>query len=163
MATRDYSTTEIVVHWDSERCIHSGICLRSLPEVFDVERRPWVSIAAADAAAIAETVERCPSGALRYERLDGEAGEVPPERTTITPWPNGPLTIRGNVRITTAAGDLITEQSRVSLCRCGASNNQPFCDNSHRSVAFSDSEQNLSEQRRTAESPQDVHRGRGID
>ncbi len=40
MAKRTYRTDQIVVHWDSERCVHSGICLGTLPAVFDVERRP---------------------------------------------------------------------------------------------------------------------------
>ena len=163
MAKREYTTDEIVVYWDSDRCIHSGICLSLLPSVFDLDSRPWVDVEGADAETIGATIERCPSGALRYGRLDGEAGEAPPDRTTIVPWPNGPLTIRGDIHVRTAAGETLAEGVRVSLCRCGASGNQPFCDNSHRRVEFSDSEQRLSEQRRQAESPQDVHQGRGID
>jgi CDGSH-type Zn-finger protein len=81
----------------------------------------------------------------------------------VIPWPNGPLTVRGNVRIRTASGAIIAEEGRFALCRCGASDNQPFCDNSHRRVAFSDSEQHIGEDRQAAESPQDVHHGPGID
>jgi uncharacterized Fe-S cluster protein YjdI len=65
---RTYETDAIRVHWDSARCIHTGVCLRTLPQVFDTSRRPWVDIEAADADAIADAVERCPTGALRYER-----------------------------------------------------------------------------------------------
>ncbi|MDH3731552.1 MAG: (4Fe-4S)-binding protein [Acidimicrobiia bacterium] len=163
MAKREYSTSEITVYWDSELCIHSGICLSYLPEVFDLDQRPWVAVTAATADAVAETIARCPSGALRYERLDGSPGEQPPERTTIIPWPNGPLTLRGNVRIMSADGDVIAEETRFALCRCGASQNQPFCDNSHRSVDFKDGERVIGQRRESAESPQDVHPGRGID
>ena len=163
MTKRDYSTDEIVVHWDSALCIHSGICLQALPDVFNVEARPWVDVTAGTADAIGAAIEKCPSGALRYDRVDGLAGEVPPDSTTIIPWPNGPLTVRGDVKVRTAAGDVIAEGARLTLCRCGASGNQPFCDNSHRRVQFSDSERRLSEDRQQAESPQDVHPERGVD
>jgi uncharacterized Fe-S cluster protein YjdI/CDGSH-type Zn-finger protein len=163
MARRDYSTDEIVVHWNSERCIHSGVCLGSLPEVFDLDTRPWVTVDGASADAIADTIHRCPSGALSYERLGDAPGEQFSDRTSIIPWPNGPLTIRGSVRLWTVDGRVIAEEGRMALCRCGASDNQPFCDNSHRRVQFSDSERLIAADRRDAESPEGVHRGPGID
>lgn len=163
MAKREYSTDEITVFWDSDRCIHSGNCLRYLPEVFDLDQRPWVAVTAASADAIGDTIERCPSGALRYQRIDGTPGEQPSGHTTVIPWPNGPLTLRGDIRIRNAAGEVIATETRVSLCRCGASNNQPFCDNSHRSISFTDSEQVIADERRSADSPRGVHPRQGID
>jgi uncharacterized Fe-S cluster protein YjdI len=74
---RTYESGAIRVHWDSSRCIHPGIRLRTLPSVFDVCRRPWVDLRDADANAVADAVSRCPTGALRYERLDGAEGERP--------------------------------------------------------------------------------------
>ncbi|MDH5615924.1 MAG: (4Fe-4S)-binding protein, partial [Acidimicrobiia bacterium] len=82
MAKRDYRTDEIIVHWDSSRCIHTGICLQSLNSVFNLRQKPWVDVQAARADEIAATVEKCPSGALTYTRLDG-AGEAPPQTTTV--------------------------------------------------------------------------------
>jgi len=133
MTRRSYEGDGITVHWDSSRCIHTGICLRRLPAVFDVGRRPWVDITGADADAIAGAVERCPTGALRYER-DGRP-EPPPDRTTLVAIPNGPLVVRGDVRL--VAGDGVgSDEVRATLCRCGQSRNQPFCDNSHRRTTF---------------------------
>ena len=83
MARRTYVGDGITVLWDSSRCIHSAICLRALPDVFDVDRRPWVDVTAADAEAIAGAIEQCPSGALRYERT--ESPEVPDAPTTVVP------------------------------------------------------------------------------
>ena len=129
---RDYETAAIRVHWESSRCIHTGVCLRTLPEVFDTSRRPWVDIEAADVDAIAGAVERCPSGALRYQRLDGGRGEEPQRPTIVVPIENGPLMLVGDLDVRDADGQQITRETRLTLCRCGLSRNQPFCDNSHR-------------------------------
>ena len=131
MARRDYETDEIRVRWDSSRCIHTGLCLQALPEVFDVRRRPWVDVDAADADAIADAVERCPTGALRYERLDGVEGEVPSRPTQVLPIEDGPLLLVGDLDVRAPDGQEITRETRLTLCRCGLSRNQPFCDNSH--------------------------------
>jgi uncharacterized Fe-S cluster protein YjdI/CDGSH-type Zn-finger protein len=136
MGAKDYRNADIVVHWDAVRCIHTGICTRGLPEVFDVSRRPWITVDAADADRIAEVVERCPTGALRYSRLDDRPAEAAGDVLTVTPIRNGPLYVRGPVRVTAPDGSVIAEETRVALCRCGATANPPFCDNSHRAVGF---------------------------
>ena len=137
MAVKDYRNAEIVVHWDAVRCIHTGICTRGLPEVFDVSHRPWISVDAAAADAIAAVVEQCPTGALRYSRLDDRPAEAASEAMTVTPMRNGPLYVRGPVRVVAPDGHVIAEETRVALCRCGATANPPFCDNSHRAIGFS--------------------------
>jgi len=48
--------------------------------------------------------------------------------------PNGPLFVRGKIRIFGRDRTLIREDTRVALYRCGASQNIPFCDGSHRRV-----------------------------
>jgi len=128
---RSYANESIVVHWDSRRCIHTGICLRTLPAVFDPSRRPWVDIGAAGADAIADAVERCPTGALRYERLDGRPGEQPLRPTLVMPIVDGPLLLLGDLLVEDPDGNEIAHEQRLTLCRCGKTRNQPFCDNSH--------------------------------
>lgn len=136
MAARSYDGDGVRVHWDAQRCIHSSHCTRHLPGVFDPERRPWIDASAADAEQIARVVELCPTGALRYERLDGAAGERPEVPTRVTPSPNGPLHLRGRLRVETPEGEVLAEETRLALCRCGATANPPFCDNSHKRVGF---------------------------
>jgi CDGSH-type Zn-finger protein len=53
---------------------------------------------------------------------------------------NGPLRITGNFVIQDAEGDLFDLRGRtvISLCRCGASENKPFCDGSHKGAGFDD-------------------------
>jgi uncharacterized Fe-S cluster protein YjdI len=61
-----YETDEITVTFDPEICIHSGVCARGLPAVFDVNRKRWVRPELAPADEVAAQVARCPSGALQY-------------------------------------------------------------------------------------------------
>jgi uncharacterized Fe-S cluster protein YjdI len=136
---REYSTDEIIVYWEPALCIHSARCLRGLPQVFDVNRRPWVTVDAASADEIADVITRCPSGALRFKRLDGGAQEQSPEVTQIRATPNGPLYVRGKLVITDQDGT-VHELPRAALCRCGHSANKPFCDNTHLRIGFDTTE-----------------------
>jgi CDGSH-type Zn-finger protein/uncharacterized Fe-S cluster protein YjdI len=131
VSQRTYEGEGIAVHWDSSLCIHSKRCIAAQPSVFDVDRRPWIAVTAADAVAIADAVARCPTGALRYTRRDGAPGEVPRRPTEIVPDDDGPLRIAGDLRIAGPHGELLAETTRISLCRCGQSQNKPFCDNHH--------------------------------
>jgi uncharacterized Fe-S cluster protein YjdI len=134
--TRTYANDAIEVHWEPRLCIHVQNCVRKLPQVFKAEERPWIVVDGADADAIAATVEACPTGALHYRRLDGGAQEEASDETTVEPRPNGPLFVRGHVRIVDDDGAVIREDTRVALCRCGGSANKPFCDGSHRRNGF---------------------------
>ncbi len=133
---RIYRNGQIAVSWEPKLCIHAGDCLRGLPGVFKPQSRPWISINAASPDQIADVVMTCPTGALHFERLDGGPQERQPEVTTVDVRLNGPLYIRGAVRISGAGGRLIRQDTRVALCRCGYSENKPFCDGSHRRVGF---------------------------
>ena len=59
-----------------------------------------------------------------------------PKHNTIRLIKNGPLYLRGDFTVVNGAGDLVVKDTRASLCRCGASVNKPFCDNSHRTIQF---------------------------
>ena len=63
-----YETPEIVVTFDPTLCIHSGVCLRGLPAVFDMQRKRWVRPELASPDEVAAQVARCPSGALQSHR-----------------------------------------------------------------------------------------------
>ena len=134
--SRTYSGDAIEVLWEPRFCIHVRNCVGRLPQVFVPEARPWVVVDAADADAVAAAIESRPTGALHYRRLDGGLQEQPPAETTVEPRPNGPLFVRGPVRIVDPDGRVIREDTRVALCRCGASENKPFCDGSHRRIGF---------------------------
>ncbi len=67
-----YETPEITVTFDPKLCVHSGICLRGLALVFDVNRRRWIRPELASASEVAAQVARCPSGALQYRLPEGQ-------------------------------------------------------------------------------------------
>ena len=133
---RAYTGEEIDVTYDAGRCIHVAECLRRLHDVFDTTRRPWILPDNATADDVAETVMACPSGALQFARKDGGVAEPLPATNTIRLAHNGPLFVRGDFTIVTPLGEVVLKETRASLCRCGASESKPFCDNSHRAIGF---------------------------
>jgi uncharacterized Fe-S cluster protein YjdI len=133
---RVYRNDAIEVYWEPRFCIHSRKCVRELGQVFKPSERPWVDVDGADPDAIARTILDCPTGALHFRRLDGGPQEEAADETSVEPLRNGPLFVRGRLRITDPDGNLIREDTRLALCRCGASENKPFCDGSHRRIGF---------------------------
>lgn len=152
-AQRTYETDEIAVHWDSTRCIHTARCVQGLPQAFDTSRRPWIDVTAATADELAEVVARCPTGALRYTRKDGAPQEQPRRPAVAIPIPDGPLLVMGDLRVQTPEGETVTDEHRLTLCRCGKSRNQPFCDNSHIEAGFRSAD--FTSRRRAGEPPGD--------
>jgi uncharacterized Fe-S cluster protein YjdI/CDGSH-type Zn-finger protein len=133
---RVYANDAIEVYWEPRFCIHSGNCTRRLGQVFNSQARPWIDVDAAEPDRIAETVLTCPTGALHFRRLDDGPQEQAAAQTTVEPCPDGPLFVRGRLQILDGDGNLIREDTRLALCRCGASRNKPFCDGSHRTIGF---------------------------
>jgi uncharacterized Fe-S cluster protein YjdI len=124
-SVRVYEGAGVTVTYDVKRCIHFAECVRGLPEVFDTKQHPWVQPSKAAPELVAEVVRRCPSGALHYTLQSG-AAEAPERPTRVTFVPDGPMTVRGELVIETRAGELA--EVRATLCRCGLTGNQPFCD-----------------------------------
>ncbi|GHB56206.1 (4Fe-4S)-binding protein [Persicitalea jodogahamensis] len=134
--TKNYGNGEVTVVWQPHKCIHSAICFRGLPSVFDPQKRPWVNIQGADTDTIINQVEKCPSGALSYrmDRVQGRNGH--PETTVSEPivievQPNGPLLLRGEVLVKDSLGKEERKENVTAFCRCGYSKNKPYCDGSH--------------------------------
>ena len=81
----------------------------------------------------------CPTGALRYEALEGLKQEEPEDLTTVEARPNGPLFLRGRLQVKGPGGKAMADEYRLALCRCGGSENKLCCDASHRLIGFRDS------------------------
>lgn len=134
-----YRGKEIEVTFDAKRCIHSAECVRGLPLVFDTSRTPWVLPDSASSAEVAAIVRRCPTGALHYNHVDTNLSEPTPSENTATLAKDGPIYVKGAIEILDAAGEVVLKDTRIALCRCGASKTKPFCDNTHRESGFKDS------------------------
>lgn len=58
-------------------------------------------------------------------------------KPTIEPTPSGPYTVRDLSNLINSRGESIEANPLMALCRCGQSNNKPFCDGTHARVGFS--------------------------
>jgi uncharacterized Fe-S cluster protein YjdI len=119
-----YKGKSITVTFEAGRCLHAAECVHGLPEVFDLGERPWIRPDRAEAERLAEVVRRCPSGALRYELVDG--AETPSRPTRIARSSAGQLIVSGELSVDTAEGP--RAETRAVLCGCGQSRRQPYCD-----------------------------------
>lgn len=133
-----YVGGEVTVSYDAARCIHFAACVRGLPDVFRPGERPWIRPDGAAGRLVAEVVLSCPTGALHFTAPDGTTETPEPGPTVVEPQPDGPLFVRGQVVVRTPNGEL--RDTRVALCRCGASGNQPFCDGTHVRIGWRSSD-----------------------
>jgi predicted GNAT family acetyltransferase/uncharacterized Fe-S cluster protein YjdI len=68
MANKEYSTGEITILWQPEKCIHSGICVETLPNVYNPQEKPWIKPENASPEELINQVAKCPSGALSIKQ-----------------------------------------------------------------------------------------------
>ena len=84
----------------------------------------------------------CPSGRLvAWDNATGKAIEpkLDPSVALIedpAKGCSGPVWLRGGVQVVAADGFTYEVRNRVTLCRCGASQNKPFCDGQHAAIGF---------------------------
>lgn len=63
---KEYTNGEVTVVWQSGKCIHSAVCVKNNPDVFQPREKPWIKIDGSSTDKIIETVQKCPSGALTF-------------------------------------------------------------------------------------------------
>lgn len=138
---RDYVGKEITIHDNRKICSHAKECVNNLPFVFKLGSRPWIDSDGSKMQDIIKTVRKCPSGALSYS-IDGIEYRDPKEQRDpiLIVLKNGPYYIRGGIEL---IGENIefgegASKEHYTLCRCGASENKPFCDGTHRTINFKD-------------------------
>jgi CDGSH-type Zn-finger protein/uncharacterized Fe-S cluster protein YjdI len=123
---------KIELKFEGKLCIHSRFCVTGAPLVFLANvKGPWIHPDAMPVDALVEVAHACPSGAIRYLRLDGAPDETAPPVNLVGVREAGPYAFRAQLQINGAPAGF-----RATLCRCGASKNKPFCDSSHHEVGF---------------------------
>jgi Uncharacterized conserved protein len=142
---REYRSNDLIVYWNYGYCSHSGKCTKLLPQVFDMSKRPWVTIDGAEPLDIIAAIDKCPTGALKYRltedsAIDPDLARGPgsmdykvsePSIVQIRMVKGGPLLVKGPAKVLDPDGKSLRECESMVLCRCGKSKNPPFCDGSH--------------------------------
>jgi CDGSH-type Zn-finger protein/truncated hemoglobin YjbI len=142
-----YDGVEVTILDNRGTCQHSGLCSDRLAAVFRVDQEPFVAPSGGRMDEIIRAVRDCPSGALSYA-IDGH------EQRRHVDWddqrdPNievtkdGPYRITGGIRLAEVGDRRLTRNHGAShehyaLCRCGHSQNKPFCSGMHWYVDFRD-------------------------
>lgn len=128
---KEYTNNEVTIVWEPDKCIHSGICVRGLPNVFRPKVRPWLRIEGASTEELVNQVKQCPSGALSFYMNDVEDETTESLNTKVEVLENGPLLIYGILKVTNKDGTTEIKNKTTAFCRCGASKNKPYCDGAH--------------------------------
>ena len=135
---KTYKTDDLTITWEPDKCIHSAICFKGMPEVFDPRRKPWIVPENNSTDNIVSQIKKCPSGAISYQYNNETKSENTMEdsNTKIQLAENGPLLVNGNVTIVDKEGNETTKEGMTALCRCGQSEKKPYCDGAHKSCGF---------------------------
>ena len=145
---RDTYLGEQVTIFDNRGiCQHSGLCSDRAPTAFRTAAEPFVAPSGARLDELVRAVRDCPSGALSLG-FDGE------EERDLADWhgtreraievtQDGPYRVTGAIPVTDAAGANVpraagSSREHFALCRCGQSQNKPFCSGMHWYVDFND-------------------------
>lgn len=126
----DYRGRGITIHDNRSICAHAGHCTDGLAAVFKYGAEPWIDPDGAPAAATAEVIHRCPSGALSYQGAQPQQGDP-----AIVVTKDGPYAVK-RAELVGARWAEGASPDRYTLCRCGGSKNKPFCDGTHWSIGF---------------------------
>ncbi len=123
---------QVTVIFEGRRCIHSRHCVLDAPTVFKANTPgEWIYPDTVPVETLLGVAHNCPSGAIRYERHDGGAPEAAPPVNQLRIRENGPYAV--HAPLTLAGRD---DGYRATLCRCGQSNNKPWCDGTHATAGF---------------------------
>jgi len=157
---RRYKNDDITVYWKPSACVHASYCYRELIEVFDPSRRPWIDMNGSTTEKIIEVVNLCPTEALAWKwNVDEKNDSVGNDQTnhinfrrpelmnikepvqeeqpvSVKVMIDGPIVLKGNFTFTYDNNKKEVQEGIVSICRCGESYHQPFCDGRHRKLGF---------------------------
>ncbi len=70
--TKEYRKDSLTVLWNPRKCTHAGICVKTLPKVYDPKAKPWITPENASIAELKNQINACPSGALSYKESEDE-------------------------------------------------------------------------------------------
>lgn len=147
-----YAGVAITVFDNRGICQHSGYCTDKIPLAFRVDKEPFVAPSGARVDEIIRAVRSCRSGALSFpvDGVENRDGVDWHQRRTpaVTVTRDGPYRVTGGIPALDDKGSQVARNEGVSvehyaLCRCGHSQNKPFCSGTHWYIQFRDPIVNL--------------------
>jgi CDGSH-type Zn-finger protein/truncated hemoglobin YjbI len=142
-----YAGQQVTVYDNRGLCQHSGFCTGRLATVFSQGGEPFVTPSGGRMDEIIRAVRDCPSGALSYGidgvEARGETDWHGARELVIEVTKDGPYRVTGGIPLTGGQGQPERRNTGASaehyaLCRCGHSQNKPFCSGMHYYVQFTD-------------------------
>ncbi|WP_299674685.1 (4Fe-4S)-binding protein [uncultured Tenacibaculum sp.] len=133
---KEYSNGELTIVWKPKTCIHAAECVKALPKVYNPKARPWLKIENATTEELRAQIKKCPSGALSYYMNDKDNKEAETLETKVEVLENGPLLVYGTLKVTDKDGNTEAKNKTTAFCRCGHSDNKPYCDGAHIKSGF---------------------------
>jgi CDGSH-type Zn-finger protein len=142
-----YPGQQVTIFDNRGICQHSGLCTDRLATAFRTSGEPFVAPSGARMDELVRAVRDCPSGALSLAFDDAEARDLVDWHGTREPavevTQDGPYRVTGGLPLTDAAGADVpraagSSREHYALCRCGHSQNKPFCSGMHWYVEFRD-------------------------
>jgi CDGSH-type Zn-finger protein/truncated hemoglobin YjbI len=143
----EYPGEQVTIFDNRGICQHSGLCTDRLSTAFRTGADPFVAPSGARMDELVRAVRACPSGALSLAFDGAEARDladwhgVREQAVEITR--DGPYRVTGGLPLTDEAGADVpraagSSREHYALCRCGHSQNKPFCSGMHWYVEFRD-------------------------
>jgi CDGSH-type Zn-finger protein/truncated hemoglobin YjbI len=142
-----YPGQQVTIFDNRGICQHSGLCTDRLATAFRTSGEPFVAPSGARMDELVRAVRDCPSGALSLAFDDAEARDLVDWHGTreqaVEVTQDGPYRVTGGLPLTDAAGADVpraagSSREHYALCRCGHSQNKPFCSGMHWYVEFRD-------------------------
>jgi CDGSH-type Zn-finger protein/truncated hemoglobin YjbI len=140
-----YDGEQVTVLDNRGLCAHSGFCTSRLPTAFRVGEEPFVAPSGGRMDELVRATRACPSGALSFALGGREAREQVDQsrEPAVEVSKDGPYRVTGGVPLVDGAGEPVARNEgasleHYSLCRCGHSQNRPFCSGMHYYVNFAD-------------------------
>lgn len=131
----EFPAGEGSISFDLATCQHAGFCGDRFTNWRKMAREASDPVVR---ERLMQMVRLCPSGALEMRLEAGGEQLEPALPVSIGVVRDGPLWVRGGIRIRSADGETYEVRNRVTLCRCGHSETKPFCDGTHKHVGFRD-------------------------
>ena len=129
-----YEGKEINIVFNRSICAGAGTCVRNFPAIYKNASEDWIYPDEASVEEVKKSVRQCPSGALSYEVVGADDKEDAYKGYKVSVVKNGPLNVVGNIALHVDKWSTNANPQKYSLCRCGASENKPFCDYTHASL-----------------------------